>query len=90
MIAHINSEIASGMLTGVLIFFPIRKLRLYSGPLVILTAILFVSLKVEFGISLGFVPYWRSTTIILAIYHLIYLNYVLYIAEILKKAGRKF
>ena len=90
MIAHINSELASGMVAGVLIFFPLRRLRLYSGPLVILTAILFVSLKVEFGISLGFVPYWRSTTVILAVYHLIYLNYILYIAKILEKAGRKF
>ncbi len=89
MTAPINSEIASGMVTGALIFFPIRKLRLFSGPLVILTAFLFVSLKIEFGISLNFIPYWRGTTAILAVYHLIYLNYALYIAEILKKAGRK-
>lgn len=90
---YINSSVALGMVVGILVFFPIRKLRLYSGLFVALTGALFalpVMTKIYFDIGFLYPRVPHARAIILICYYLIYANYILYIMKIVKRTGRKF
>ena len=91
----ITTNLAIGMLLGIIIVFPIanffhiRNLKLYSGLLVVACGMLFALPNLIFLILNKESVYMRvndwSGPLIIICYHLIYLNYIFYILRITKK-----
>lgn len=97
MSTGLTAYIAIGMVTGLILVYVLthgmhfRQVRLYSGLVVVACGFLFaVPLLFELSNewSLRASNRWWGAPLVLICYHLIYLNYILYIKKILHGESR--